>query len=195
MPVRRAITQPDGVFFITLTCARWLPLFKLINGYEIVYNWFDHLKSQGHYVTGYVIMPDHLHAVIGFRNTGKTINSVIGNGKRFMAYELVSRLRRNNHNAILEEMKRWVNTTDALRDKKHEVFEPSFDWKECRTEKFILQKLNYIHLNPCRSEPKLAVLPEDYEHSSAKFYATGEHGVYRITSYTELEDIDLTALP
>jgi hypothetical protein len=28
----------------------------------------------------YVIMPDHLHAVIAFRNTGKSINTTIGNG-------------------------------------------------------------------------------------------------------------------
>jgi hypothetical protein len=32
----------------------------------------------------------------------------------------------------------------------------------------------------------------EYKHSSAKYYQTGEQGVYNITSYTELEDIDLT---
>ena len=37
-------------------------------------------------------------------------------------------------------------------------------------------------------------LPEQYEYSSAKFYLTGEHGIYPITSFMELRDIDLTKL-
>ncbi len=84
---------------------------------------------SGHYIIGYVIMPNHLHAIIGFRNSSKSINSIVGNGKRFIAYEIVKRLKDNGHNYILEQMKSWVNKTDELRNKKHEVFEPSFDWK------------------------------------------------------------------
>jgi hypothetical protein len=41
--------------------------------------------------------------------------------------------------------------------------------QECRTERFIQQKLNYIHDDPCK-ENKLVELPEQYEYSSAKFY-------------------------
>ncbi len=29
-------------------------------------------------------MPNHFHALIGFSNSGKNINRIIGNGKRFM---------------------------------------------------------------------------------------------------------------
>lgn len=72
------------------------------------------------------------------------------------------------------------------------MFEPSFDWKDCKTDKFIEQKLNYIHENPCRSKWDLAKQPEDYIHSLACFYGSGKQGVYEVTSYTELEDIDLT---
>jgi hypothetical protein len=32
----------------------------------------------------------------------------------------------------------------------------------------------------------------EYEHSSAKYYTIGEQGVYSVTNYTHLEDIDLT---
>ena len=85
-----------------------------------------------------------------------------------------------------------VNDTDKKRNKIHEVFEPSFDWKECRTEAFIQQKLKYMHLNPCRCMPRLTALPEEYIHSSAKFYLTHEQGIYPVTSYMELQDIDLT---
>jgi hypothetical protein len=32
----------------------------------------------------------------------------------------------------------------------------------------------------------------EYEHSTAKFYITGEQGIYKVKNYLELEDIDLT---
>ena len=56
--------------------------------------------------------------------------------------------------------------------------------------KFIIQKLNYIHNNPCVD--KLCVSPEEYEHSSAKFYIINLQGIYSITSFMELRDINLT---
>jgi hypothetical protein len=73
MPVRKAIPEKDGVYFITFTCCNWLPLFELCDAYDAVYNWFNHLKQKGHYIIGHVIMPGHVHAVIAFGNTDKSI--------------------------------------------------------------------------------------------------------------------------
>lgn len=192
MPVRKAIPEKDGVYFITFTCNNWLPLFKLCNAYDTVYNWFNTLKKCNHYIIGYVIMPSHLHAIIAFSNTGKSINSIVSNGKRFIAYDLVSRLQQQNNHLVLGELSSSLNNTERKEGKLHNVFETSFDWKECRTEKFIQQKLDYIHMNPCKA--KLVELPEQYEHSSAKYYYTGEHGIYPVTNFMELRDIDLTRL-
>lgn len=138
-------------------------------------------------------MPNHFHAVIAFCNTGRSINSIVGNGKRFMAYELMKRLRQRGHRNIIEQMKEWVNATDKRRDKQHEVFEPSFDWKHCRSDRFIEQKLKYLHWNPCKTTPPLAAVPEEYKHSSACYYLTGKQGVYPVMNYMELRDIDLAA--
>ena len=191
MPVRKSITETEGVYFITFTCTNWLPLFKICNAYHAVYKWFDHLIEQGHYIIGYVIMPSHVHAIIAFTNTGTSINTIVSNGKRFIAYDLVKRLKEMNSNLILNELNNDLNNTEKKEGKIHGVFETSFDWKECRTEKFIQQKLNYIHWNPCKGN-KLVELPEQYIHSSAKFYITGEQGIYAVTSFMELRDIDLT---
>ena len=81
---------------------------------------------------------------------------------------------------------------EKRKGKQHEIFEPSFDWKECTSEKFIIQKLNYIHENPCQGKWQLALAPQAYKHSSAKFYVEEEHLHYPVTSYEELQDIDLT---
>jgi len=101
MPVKNTIPFSEGMFSITFTCARWLPLIEMVNGYDIVYKWFDHLTSKGHFICGYVIMPNHVHVLIGFRNVDQSINTIVGNGKRFMAYEIIKRLKEQNQLKIL----------------------------------------------------------------------------------------------
>jgi len=39
---------------------------------------------------------------------------------------------------------------------------------------------------------KLVENPVDYPHGSARFYIAGEQGIYEVTNYMEIEDIDLT---
>ena len=91
------------------------------------------LKKGGHYIIGYTIMPNHVHAIIAFHNTGKTINSIIGNGKRFIAYDLVAELKKREQHTVLKQLEEWVNKTQQSDNKQHEIFEPSFDWKPaCR---------------------------------------------------------------
>jgi len=137
-------------------------------------------------------MPNHIHALIAFQNNGTSINTIVSNGKRFLAYELVKRLNQQNENQVLHKLSLAVTGSDKKRGKIHQIFEESFDWKECRTDKFIEQKLYYIHNNPCKGKWNLATSPVEYLHSSAGFYATGEHGVYKVTNYGFLKDIDLS---
>lgn len=82
MSVRTAIHGSEDTLFIMFTCFKLLPLIELTNGYDFVYKWFDYLKMKGHLVTGYVIMPNHIHVLIYFSKTDKTINKIIGDGKQ-----------------------------------------------------------------------------------------------------------------
>lgn len=191
MPTNKKIDRLEGIYFITFTCYKWLPLFQIADGYHLVYDWFDYLKSIGHFINGYVIMPNHLHTLISFRNTEKPINTTIGNGKRFLAYDLVQMLKAKKSTNLLNLLSQGVKPTDTKRGKLHEVWEDSFDWKECRSREFILQKLNYMHSNPCVGKWNLAPSPVNYIHSSAKFYITGEQGIYPVTSYMDMEDVYL----
>ena len=118
MSVRTQIYYPNGIYFITFTCARWLPLFQITNGYSAVYKWFDYLKDQGHYIIGYVIMPNHIHAIIGFGNASKSINSIVGNGKRFMAYELIKLLKEQKQNDLLHQLEQMTLTKSVTKNMK-----------------------------------------------------------------------------
>ena len=191
MPSKRIIPFNNGMFFITFTCHQWLPLIERVKGHDIIYNWFDHLKTEGHFVNGFVIMPNHVHALFSFINTKQSINTIIGNGKRFMAYEIVNRLKQNNEVALLQQLHAHVEPARKKNQKLHEVWEASFDWKDCRSNSFMWQKLNYMHNNPCTGKWQLAANPIDYLHSSAKFYLTGVQGNYAVTNAMEMEDVNL----
>jgi hypothetical protein len=56
------------------------------------------------------------------------------------------------------------------------------------------QKLNYIHNNPCKGKWNLANNIVEYVHSSAKYYLTGEQGIYAVTHYKDIEAMDLHTL-
>jgi REP element-mobilizing transposase RayT len=180
MPVRRVIPYDEGLYFITFTCYKWLRLIEQINGYDLVYSWFDYLKKQNHRIAGFVIMPNHVHVMIDFSKTNKSINKIIGDGKRFIAYSIVQRLKEKNETAILSKLQKAVTATGSNRGKKHEVWEESFDWKYCETADFAYQKLVYMHNNPCSGRWKLAKDAMAYEHSSARYYISGRHAAYEV---------------
>ena len=190
MPVKTTIPFSFGTFSITFTCHKWLSLIEKVDGYDIIYNCFNYLKEQGHLVNGYVIMPNHVHAVLSFKDVGKSINTIIGNGKRFMAYEIIARLKENGETDLLDLLSKNVEAKRKQNNKQHEVWELSFDWKHCMTREFIVQKLNYIHANPCTERWQLCNSPLEYLHSSAKYYSTGEQGTYEVSNFMELDDFN-----
>ena len=53
---------------------RLLPFFEMVNGYDMVYKWFDHLKTQKHYSTAFVIMPNHPRVILYFPEAGFNLN-------------------------------------------------------------------------------------------------------------------------
>ncbi len=190
MSRKAKIEHKDGLYFLTFTCVKWINLFEITKSYDLVYNWFVILKKNGNYICGYVIMPNHVHAIIAFKNANnKPIDIIVGNGKRFMAYEIISRLKENGNTELLNKLSNLVTAYDRKRGKLHEVFEPSFDWKECISDEFTEIKLNYIHNNPCSGKWNLIKSPQDYVHSSAKYYETGQQGVYEVFNYKQLNDV------
>ncbi|MDQ3019085.1 MAG: hypothetical protein M3R36_00720 [Bacteroidota bacterium] len=131
-------------------------------------------------------MPNHLHLLVYTSTPEKTIDKIIGTGKRFMAYEIVARLKEHNRNELLKLISDAVNESEKQRNKKHEVFEDSFDCKEIITERFIRQKLNYIHKNPVSGKWKLSEDYLDYEYSSARFYDLGEKPKCNLFHYSDV---------
>jgi REP element-mobilizing transposase RayT len=133
-------------------------------------------------------MPNHVHLIFykGLNET-RSISTIIGNGKRFLAYEIVKRLEHMDRQDFLAILKNAVSEREKKRGNLHRVFIPSFVSKNCVTPHFILQKINYIHNNPISGKWNLAKVRTDYVHSSAHFYDTDEQGLYEVVDYRDLE--------
>ena len=59
---------------------------------------------------------------------------------------------------------------ERKKGQRHKVFEDSFDAKECYSNKFVYQKLDYMHKNPVSKKWRLVNDFTDYLHSSAAYY-------------------------
>ena len=144
------VIDRSGIYFVTFTCYKWLHLIEQTKVYDEVYKFFNILNKNGHSVLGYVIMPNHLHLLLYFAKKEQNLNTVIGNGKRFIGYEIIRRLKNQNDDALLAMLSDGVDPAERKRNKQHEIWQGTFDVKECRTEEFILQKLNYMPARPVR---------------------------------------------
>ncbi len=75
---------------------------------------------------------------------------------------------------------------NVAKGQKHKVFEDSFDARTMYNSKFLLQKINYIHLNFGRGKWNLAEHWEDYAYSSARFYVKNRKDSFVPVNYEEL---------
>ncbi len=186
MSTRRLRTKDNAVYFGTFTCHQWLPLIEMANAYDLIYKWMHIAHDKGFRFFGYVILPNHVHFIIRTPEGG-SVNTLLANGKRFIAYEIVERLKTLGKAEIL---KNNLRPSDIERGQKHRVFDTSTDLIELFSGKMIEQKLRYMHANPVSKRWKLVDDAVKYPHSSFAFYVQGEGRDAPLTAYQEYGYLD-----
>jgi len=120
----------------------------------------------------------------------KSLNIVIGNAKRFIAYEIIKRLEADKNVLLLQELFDSVKKGERKKGQRHKVFEDSFDAKECYSNEFVFQKLDYIHRNPVSKKwsRKFSGVNDftDYPYSSASFYEKGSGNYDKLQHINEI---------
>jgi putative transposase len=176
MAVRNKIILSNETYFITFTILGWQKIFVEDKYCRLILKWFDYVKNNySDKIYGYVIMPNHIHCLIYVADKSKPLPVLIFNAKRFLAYEIVKLLTSDNKTTLLD----YFKDNKIKPAAKHKVFEDRYDSQIVQSRKYFLEKLNYIHNNPCAKKWKLAVKPEDYLYSSASNYILGK-GFYDI---------------
>jgi REP element-mobilizing transposase RayT len=152
--------------FLTATILRWQNLLIDDKCRQIILDSLAWLSKEGRCkVYGFVIMPNHIHLIWKIKD-GYARQEVQAAFLSFTAHEFKKHLSDNKK--LLNEY--LVN--DA--DRKYQFWERDSRVKECWNESFLLQKLNYIHHNPCQPHWNLSQIPEQYVWSSASFYQAGD---------------------
>ncbi len=95
-------------------------------------------------------------------------------------------MQQNGEHSLLEQLQNEVQYKDREKRQKHVVWKDGFDVKECRTEKFVLQKLNYMHQNPVGGKWLLAASSLEYLHSSSSYYFNGRQQLFAVQDYRKL---------
>jgi REP element-mobilizing transposase RayT len=188
MAVRTVFTDEEKLFYITFTCTEWLPLIKLADSYDVIYNWFKRLNTTYNIqVASYVIMPNHIHCIFSFPEKGVSLNTAMREGKIYLAREILKRLKQAGEKEVLEQMKSGVTPSRHAKGQQYVIFRPGFEAKAIVSKKFLFQKIKYIHMNPVRGNYNLVEDWRDYPHSSAGFYEFGQPGYFDPTHYNELK--------
>lgn len=185
MPTHVHQGTSGGHFYCTFTCWNWFPLIERTRLYDHLYAWMHLVNSKGCRITGFVIMPNHVHLLL-FVPEGQSINSILANLKRFAAYEVVARLERQGCTDLLSMLMGATTPGDNARRQKHHVWRTSSDIKVCESERFVTQKLDYIHANPVACKWSLVDDIADYPHSSAAFYLRGDTGPAPLVHFQEV---------
>jgi REP element-mobilizing transposase RayT len=123
---------------------------------------------------GYVIMPDHMHLLI-WPTLGKVVTDFMRDFKRFTSGRIT---RQAKAEGKVDWIRRFEEAGTVTERAEHKVWQDSFWEQTIYTEKFLRQKLNYIHLNPVRAG--LVKSAAEYPYSSYRNYGLNDNQLIEI---------------
>jgi REP element-mobilizing transposase RayT len=161
--------DPTHLYFITATILGWRPLFSHLEYARIILDSLDWHRKNGRWgLYAYVLMPNHLHAIVKPLDD-KSISSVLQSFGSFTAHTLLDRLACDGYNDLLAF---FAERQDHDVTKQHQIWQP-IQAKNVSSVEFLREKLEYIHNNPIAKKWHLAEDRADYAYSSACFYDRG----------------------
>ena len=142
--------------FVTFSCYRRRRLLDDDRAKRVVLGVLNaQLDSRKASCVGFVVMPDHVHAIVWFPVTGQ-LSVFLQQWKRLSAHH-IRRLVRGKLVRYAEK----IGENDPFWQAKYYSF-------SLYSEEKVREKLRYMHENPVRAG--LVAKPCDWSYSSARFY-------------------------
>ena len=163
------IANQEALYYVTFQIVNWIDIFTRKVYRDII---IDSLRfcqqNKGLEIFAFVVMSNHLHLLIRSK-TGK-LSDTIHDFKSFTAKQILLTIE-----TVPESRREWMLNLFEFSAKRHKRNEKFQIWthenhaEELYSDKFIEQKLNYIHANPVRAG--IVEKAEDYLYSSARVFA------------------------
>ncbi len=177
------IDNQNAVYYITFQVVDWIDVFARQRYRDIVIDSFKYCqKEKGLELFAFVIMSNHIHLMA--RSKINDLSGTIRDLKKYTSKQIVKSIQTET-----ESRREWILNlfaqAAARQNKKgiYQLWTHENHAVEIYSQKFIEQKVNYIHENPVRNG--LVQKPEEYVYASAKYYA-GESCVLDVTPVTFL---------
>ena len=162
----------NKIHFLTFTTIEWIDVFTKPKYFSLIINTFKHCqKNQGLFLYGFVIMTNHLHCLVSAKES-YCLENIVASFKKFTTSQIKKLLEKDNRRYIPALIK-----TSYAKNKNNsfQIWQRENYPEIIESEKFFLQKLNYIHNNPVKKE--YVSKPEDWLYSSARNYLLDDNSV------------------
>ncbi|HEX8993421.1 MAG TPA: hypothetical protein VF784_17205 [Anaerolineales bacterium] len=162
---RYRIVEGVGVYFVTFTVVDWLPVFISEEPCKIVTDSLNFcIANKSLRVSSYVLMPNHLHMILfDAEFDPERLKRTLDDCRKFTGRKLADHCAEHMPACYTETFQQHAGD-----DRERRFWQPSKHPVGIFTEKFWMQKMDYVHANPCRKG--LVRLPEDWRFSSAAFW-------------------------
>lgn len=176
-----SVHYPEHLYFITASVCGFFRIFADDSYARIVLDSLAWLRNEKRMVLfAYVLMPSHLHAII--QPLDRTIGDLLQNFGSHTAHAILDQLQRGHREELLEY---FENQRRDLRS-KHSIWQ-DIQAKNIFTEKFLAQKLEYIHQNPIARDSNILKNRAEYRYSSACFYDEGRPSIIPVDDIREFQ--------
>lgn len=170
MPTGYRIDQQDGLYFLTFQVVEWIDIFSRKIYVDIVLDSLSYCrKNKGLKLWAYVVMTNHMHVILSAEQNN--LSDVVRDFKRFTATKILECIHENKH----ESRKKWMMNQFKFAAQKHKRNSQYQFWRhdnhavELESQKFIMQKMAYIHENPVKAG--FVENAQDWMHSSQRNYS------------------------
>jgi REP element-mobilizing transposase RayT len=162
------IHEKDGAHFLTFQVVGWVDLFARRDYRDVVIESFRYCQQhKGLNLFAYVIMSNHIHLLA--QSELGDLSSFIRDFKSYTSKRFIEIME-----AGKESRSDWMRMVFGYHAKfknkqAYQIWTHENHAEHIYSQKFIEQKVQYIHSNPVRSG--IVAKPEDYLYSSARNYA------------------------
>ena len=162
------IIEKEGLYFLTFQIVGWVDIFTRKQYRDVVIESFKYSQlHKGLRLYAYVIMSNHIH-LLTQRENGN-LSSWIRDFKNHTSRKFFEIIDGQG-----ESRREWMNIVFEYYGKfkkgqNKQIWTHENHAEHIYSQKFIEQKLNYIHSNPIRNG--MVEKAEDYLYSSARNYA------------------------
>jgi len=174
--------------YVTLVTHNRVPIFRNDFACGIFVDTLRETRDRYPYkLVGYVLMPDHVHAIVN--NRSGTVSDWLRRVRGNSARKILAWLREEDY---LGSLKKLALASPQKRQHTHSVWQKDPSVIDLWSHKFIRQKLKYLHLNPVRAG--LCEHPAEWEWSSYRAYLAHPQGEVPIEidwrAYWKDEDLE-----